>query len=203
MTQNNKEMQEFLNKILPTATPEQMANAIKSFTSDEAHAAFAAECEAREQALKKEACNLYHRAFQGERIVMHPIYSGFIDWAPSTGDPEDDLKISFTSKWWIGFNGARCIVANAFSLQMLDGLNHDVHVCPIPEEALPERKVMESYIGHPDTAAVLGVECNRGNLKLRKGDILFVAQLVGGRLPEGCTTLPEGFQIKWYYVTID
>ncbi len=197
---SNKEQQEFLNKVLPVMNPEQQAAALASFCTPEAHAAFAAECEAREAALYKEAHELYHRATLGERVTFHPILSGFIDWAPSTGDPDE---VSFSSKWWIGLNGARCLVANAFSLQMLDGLNHDVHVNPIPEEMLPDRCVMESFVGHPDTAAVLGVQCNRGNLQLRKGDILFVAQLTGGRLPEGCTTLPEGFQIKWYYVTID
>ena len=59
-----------------------------------------------------------------------------------------------------------------------------------------------SVIGHPDTAKVLGVECNRINITLDEGDVLFVAQLQGGRLPEGSTTLPEGFRFTYYKVLI-
>ena len=59
-----------------------------------------------------------------------------------------------------------------------------------------------SVVGHQDTANVLGVPMNRVAVKLTKGDILYVAQLVGGRLPEGCTTLPEGFSFKFYKVEL-
>ena len=60
-----------------------------------------------------------------------------------------------------------------------------------------------SVVGHPDTAAVLGVRFNRVSVKLNKGDVLYVAQIVGGRLPEGCTTLPDGFTFKFLKVTIE
>lgn len=69
------------------------------------------------------------------------------------------------------------------------------------EEALAPDNV--SIVGHPDTAAVLGVKFNRVSVKLNKGDVLYVAQIVGGRLPEGCTTLPEGFTFKFLKVTIE
>lgn len=65
-----------------------------------------------------------------------------------------------------------------------------------------------SAVGHPDTAAVISdllgkeVPANRISISLEKGDVLYVAQLVGGRLPEGCKTLPEGFKMKFYKVTI-
>lgn len=49
---------------------------------------------------------------------------------------------------------------------------------------------------------VLGVAYNRVNLKLKPGDVLYVAQLVGGRLPEGTTTLPEGYSFKFLKVTV-
>lgn len=62
-------------------------------------------------------------------------------------------------------------------------------------ESLPEGLV--SAIGHADTAAVLGVPMNRVSVKLSKGDTAYIAQLVGGRLPEGSTTLPEGFSFKF------
>ena len=34
------------------------------------------------------------------------------------------------------------------------------------------------------------------------GDTLYVAQLMGGRLPEGTTKLPEGFWFKFFKVTV-
>jgi len=59
-----------------------------------------------------------------------------------------------------------------------------------------------SAIGHADTARVLGVPMNRINVTLRKGDTAFVAQLQGGRLPEGATTLPEGSTFKFIKVEV-
>lgn len=96
-------------------------------------------------------------------------------------------------------------ISNAFSLQMLD-TSKAVRVCiaPVSEGEFNKAKVdATSAVGHPDTAAVLGVPFNRMSLKLAKGDELFVAQLTGGRLPEGCTTLPEGFSFTFLKVTLD
>lgn len=59
-----------------------------------------------------------------------------------------------------------------------------------------------SVVGHPDTARVLGVKFNRVSIRLAKGDVLYVAQLVGGRLPEGATTLPEGYSFKYLKVEV-
>ena len=85
-------------------------------------------------------------------------------------------------------------------------------VCPTTvrfEEVTPEEvtKALEggfiSAIGHADTAKIvsniLGVEVamNRINVSLTSETELFIAQVVGGRLPEGCTTLPEGISIKF------
>lgn len=104
-------------------------------------------------------------------------------------------------------------LTNAFSLQMIsvfpcdihieeiDGINAD-YVCiqaNTPEDH-PDHII--SAVGHADTAAVLNVPCNRINVSLKKGDTLYVAQLQGGRLPEGSTTLPEGFEFKFLEVTI-
>ncbi len=91
----------------------------------------------------------------------------------------------------------KAFLLNAFSLQMVDV------PCAIrftEVDKLPEG--LTSAIGHQDTANVLGVECNRVNVHLTKGDVAFVAQLQGGRLPEGCTTLPEGFTFKLTKVEI-
>jgi hypothetical protein len=89
-------------------------------------------------------------------------------------------------------------LCNAFSLQMVQDLPCTIMVREV--EKLPEGLV--SAIGHADTAAVLGVQCNRVNVALAKGDTVFVVQLVGGRLPEGSTTLPSGFKFKFLEVKI-
>ena len=89
-------------------------------------------------------------------------------------------------------------LANAFSLQMLEDIPSNVTVTEVQD--LPEG--LESAIGHQDTANVLGVSCNRVNITLKKGDTMFVAQLMGGRLPEGSVTLPEGFTFKFLKVEV-
>lgn len=90
-------------------------------------------------------------------------------------------------------------LANAFSLQMVNADQYKVEVEKV--ENLPDG--LTSAIGHEDTARVLGVEPNRVNISLEKGDVLYVAQLQGGRLPEGSTTLPEGYTFKFMKVTIE
>lgn len=91
----------------------------------------------------------------------------------------------------------KVFLLNAFSLQMLEG-DATVKFSEVPK--LPEGLV--SAIGHADTARVLGVEMNRINVTLKRGDTAYVAQLQGGRLPEGSTTLPEGFSFKFYKVEV-
>lgn len=87
---------------------------------------------------------------------------------------------------------------NAFSLQMLKDFPCE---CSYEEvSSLPEG--LTSAIGHQDTANVLGVPMNRINVSLSKGDVAYVAQLQGGRLPEGATTLPDGFSFKFIKVTV-
>lgn len=86
---------------------------------------------------------------------------------------------------------------NAFSLQMVD-VPCNVHFEEV--DVLPEGLI--SAIGHQDTANVLGVPMNRCNVHLSKGDVAYVAQLQGGRLPEGSTTLPDGFSFKFIKVTV-
>lgn len=104
-------------------------------------------------------------------------------------------------------------ISNAFSIQMLDpDKATDLHIFPMTEggvrEFIRDGFSFTSAIGHADTAAVVSsiigqeLPAQRINLKLQKGDILIVAQLMGGRLPEGSTTLPEGFSIKFFNVQI-
>ena len=91
----------------------------------------------------------------------------------------------------------KVFLLNAFSLQMLEG---DATVRFTEVDSLPEG--LTSAIGHQDTANVLGVTMNRVNVTLRKGDTAYVAQLQGGRLPSGSTTLPEGFTFKYVKVEV-
>ena len=86
---------------------------------------------------------------------------------------------------------------NAFSIQMLPD-NATVDFQQV--DKLPNN--LTSAIGHDDTAAVLGVKPNRINVKLNIGDVAYVAQLMGGRLPEGTTKLPDGFSFKFYKITV-
>ena len=91
----------------------------------------------------------------------------------------------------------KTFLLNAFSLQMVD-VPCNVHFEEVDE--LPDG--LTSAIGHADTAHVLGVEPNRINVHLSKGDVAYVAQLQGGRLPEGSTTLPDGFSFKFIKVKV-
>lgn len=105
-------------------------------------------------------------------------------------------------------------VCNAFSLQMLpEGSRVDVKVQWLTLEearklAEPDYDAvsLESQIGHADFARVisnqLGVELpmNRVSTKLVDEESILVAQYVGGRLPEGATSLPDGAEIRYALV---
>jgi hypothetical protein len=91
------------------------------------------------------------------------------------------------------------MLLNAFSAQMLQDFPCNVRFEEI--QTLPQG--LESFIGHADTAAVLGVKMNRGNVTLKSGDVAYIAQIQGGRLPEGSTTLPEGFTFRYIRVTVE
>jgi len=110
----------------------------------------------------------------------------------------------------------RVVIANAFSLNMLDlseGLT-DLEVYATSAELVREEIAtaeecggeVVSIVGHADTAAVFStllgrpVPVNRVNIKLTQGVILLVGQYIGPRLPEGATTLPEGARIEWWTV---
>ena len=117
-------------------------------------------------------------------------------------------------------------IANAFSLQMLDS---DCTVTVRAATATDVKKaiyavigrgVLQYAIGHADTANVAAASLNeaqvandwiefdgqqlfnRCNVALKSGDVLYVLQVVGGRLPEGCTELPEGISLQWREVRI-
>lgn len=100
-------------------------------------------------------------------------------------------------------------LGNAISLQMLPnyGVAWTFDVVPTTPEEVAKVDFV-SAVGHPDTARVISnilgkdVACQRLTIKLNEGDILYVAQLTGGRLPEGCTTLPDNFSLDWFKVRI-
>lgn len=100
-------------------------------------------------------------------------------------------------------------LSNAFSLQMLNcNEKNVVSAEPVSAETVASSDFV-SVVGHQDTANVLTemlakeVPFNRTSVSLNKGDILYVAQVTGGRLPEGATTLPEGFTITFVKVTVE
>jgi len=61
----------------------------------------------------------------------------------------------------------------------------------------------ESCVGHSDTAllftSLLGVDVplRRVTTSLRFGDVMYVGQYTGPRLPEGAVSLPEGAHVRW------
>lgn len=91
-------------------------------------------------------------------------------------------------------------ICNAFSLQMIEDFPCSVDFAEIPSI---EGMDLQSAIGHADTAAVLGFPMNRVNVKLHKGDQIIIAQLQGGRLPEGSTELPDGFSFKFLLASVN
>ena len=109
------------------------------------------------------------------------------------------------TKYLAGERKGKVFIGNAFSLQMVAD---NAIICKV--EVSPEQVPVnaESIIGHKDTAAVVStilgreVPCNRESVMLTDNDVLYVAQVVGGRLPEGATTIPSGMEIKFYRITV-
>ena len=109
------------------------------------------------------------------------------------------------AKYLAGNRKGKVYLGNAFSLQMVAD---NAIICKV--EVSPEQVPVnaESIIGHKDTAAVVStilgreVPCNRESVMLTDNDVLYVAQVVGGRLPEGATTIPSGMEIKFYRITV-
>lgn len=100
-------------------------------------------------------------------------------------------------------------IGNAFSLQMV-APGSTIYTKEITLDAARAfARVAASVVGHADTAnvvsAMLGVEIptNRQSIKLCPGDRLVVAQITGGRLPEGATTLPENCKIVFLQVDVE
>ena len=103
------------------------------------------------------------------------------------------------------------ILANAFSVQMLTKISDWGWGTPVTFTLLTLDNAKEilsngftSAIGHSDTATVVSdllgmdVPTNRVSISLESDeDTLIIAQIMGGRLPEGSTTIPEGMEIRF------
>ena len=109
------------------------------------------------------------------------------------------------TKYLAGERKGKVFIGNAFSLQMVAD-NAIICKVEVSGEEIPANAL--SCIGHADTAAVVGnmlnrkIEVNRMSITLTDNDVLYVAQVVGGRLPEGATTIPDGMEIKFYRITV-
>lgn len=118
-------------------------------------------------------------------------------------------------------------IGNSFSLQMMRTGTVDIAEADIREVS---KEVVKGFplggvrfcVGHADTAAVaagllneaiaadstgwfeLGTDqvFNRTSIRLERHDVLYVLQILGGRLPEGCTELPKGISMAWRKVTV-
>lgn len=97
-------------------------------------------------------------------------------------------------------------IANAFAGQMIPD-SCIISKKPVPTDIVKqmlENREWESCVGHTDTASVLSgilgvtIPANRVSISLTGDDVLIVAQVMGGRLPEGTTTLPEGTEMKFF-----
>ena len=105
-------------------------------------------------------------------------------------------------------------LSNAFSIQMLPVVPETGAIVKVeqvtPEEVSNELKSHEfvNAVGHEDTAAVvsnmigINISKSRVDVFIQPEDVLYVAQVLGGRLPEGATQLPAGMEIKFYKVTL-
>lgn len=100
---------------------------------------------------------------------------------------------------------------NAFSIQMVAALDEaSVSFKKISVEQAKSLLAgeVDSYIGHADTANVVSsildmdVPAQRRFGTLVPGETAIMAQVIGGRLPEGCTTLPEGMSLQFFQVTV-
>jgi hypothetical protein len=99
-------------------------------------------------------------------------------------------------------------LGNAFSLNMLkirpEGLQ--IEIVPVAAREVPEEAV--SIIGYPETARLVSgllgrnIRANRASVVLAAGDVLYVAQYHGPRLPEGTTVLPEGASLDFCRVRV-
>lgn len=98
------------------------------------------------------------------------------------------------------------IISNALSVNMLPpmevGEEMNLKIERIEEPSAEEKSAMHSCVGHPDTAAIMGVPANRESVTIDCDTELVVGQYIGPRLEPGTTELPQGARIDYFKVTI-
>lgn len=98
-------------------------------------------------------------------------------------------------------------LCNAFSLAMVKAFPANITVVETTAEEVSATEFI-SNIGHADSAELMSgllgktVAMNRISLQLADGDVLFICQYVGPRLPEGTTRLPDDVTFKWLKLTV-
>ncbi len=95
-------------------------------------------------------------------------------------------------------------LSNAFSLQMLQGRRGTLNWEIISQKKFNDETAdAHSRVGKVDIANILGVEFNREPICLKDNDLLYIAQVYGGKLPMGARELPVGCGMKYYKVEIN
>jgi hypothetical protein len=93
-------------------------------------------------------------------------------------------------------------------MQMIKKFPLNINVKEITKEQLIDdlKYGFYSAIGHEPTASLLTnklglfVQFNRIRVTVQAGDIIYICQYMGGRLPEGATELPPDGEIKYLKV---
>jgi len=95
-------------------------------------------------------------------------------------------------------------IGNAFSFQMLIGKGGNLEWENISQTTfLKETKDAKSCVGNTDIANILGVEYNREPICLKEGDLLYLCQLYGKKLPTGATKLPKDCKFKYFKIKVN
>ena len=97
-------------------------------------------------------------------------------------------------------------VCNALSGQMLNDLSKfQLDGIEITEDFFRDMtQDAISFMGHQDIAEKFGLEYNRENLFLKGGDVLYIAQYVGGRTKEADSQIDiKDKPLKFYQIYIE
>ncbi len=100
------------------------------------------------------------------------------------------------------------MLANAFSFNMVPESLESFTVSARKIAPIDVPADAKSVIGHQDTARIVGamlgreVPYNRESVTLSPGQVFYVAQYRGPRLPAGATELPAGATITFYRVEL-
>ena len=131
-----------------------------------------------------------------------PELHGIIWSSMKKGIPKSILEILYIEM--LSPKKTNVYVGTAFTFNMVEDLtNINVEANPISWEEMDAclfamKKQHSEFVevingmGHESTSQMLGEHSYRRSLSLKKGDILYIPQYRGPRLPEGETKLPKG-----------